>query len=109
MRSDISLPVPTNPSCGKLKIMVTTLDIDSELLDKLTENASARGLTLDRYVEAILREKLKDPGVEKLKVPFKNLSFPMGQPISQDIDLDKALALSFSLDDDSIRQHREAR
>ncbi|MCA9429460.1 MAG: hypothetical protein KC940_03020 [Candidatus Omnitrophica bacterium] len=75
------------------------INLDPELAERLTQRARACGSSLDQYVETILRDALVCSEKVKPRAPYKNLAFSMGQPVSEGINLDKALSLSFSLDD----------
>jgi len=75
------------------------INLDPELAERLTQRAQACGSSLDHYVEKILRDALECSGKVKPRAPYKSLAFSMGQPVGEGIDLDKALSLSFSLDE----------
>jgi len=75
--------------------MRTTVDIDTQLLERLREHADARGVSLKEALNRVLRRGLELPGVDA--EPYECPTFAMGEPLRP---LDKALALADALEDE---------
>ncbi len=82
--------------------MRTTVRIDDELLRDLKEQAHREGTSLAKFLNRVLRR-----GLEVLQQritparPFREKTFPMGEPR---VNLDKALALAVSMEDEESRE-----
>ena len=80
--------------------MRTTVQLDDDLMQDLKEQAPREGTSLARLVNRVLRH-----GMNALKQdskparPYRQKTFSMGQP---KVNLDKALALAASLEDEEV-------
>ncbi len=76
-----------------------TVRIDDDLLRDLKQRARAEGISLARLVNRALRQGMDSMGQATRPTPsYREKTFHMGEP---KVDLDKALALSASLEDDA--------
>ena len=82
--------------------MRTTVQIDDDLLRDLRERANREGTSLAKLINRVLRRGMSalrqanNPGR-----PYREKAFRMGEPR---VNLDKALALAASLEDDEVRE-----
>jgi hypothetical protein len=87
--------------------MRTTVRIDDDLLRDLREQAHRQGTSLATLVNRALRH-----GVSVLKKgtkparPYRERTFAMGRP---KVNLDKALAMAASLEDEEVCQELDQR
>ena len=80
--------------------MRTTLRIDDDLMRELRRRAQEEQLSLGSLISRLLRRALQaDPTKRKAARRHREKVFSMGRPT---LDLDKALALSASLEDQAI-------
>jgi hypothetical protein len=79
--------------------MRTTLRIDDELLRRLKQQAFAENVSLAKLVDRLLRRGLEDATKSRPARPFRQKTYPMGQPL---FDMNKALAVSGELEDEEI-------
>ena len=80
--------------------MRTTVTIDDDLLRELKEQAHEEGTSLAKLINRVLRRGVKEMRDEgKQARPFHQTTYPMGQP---KVNLNKALALAASLEDEEI-------
>lgn len=79
--------------------MRTTVDIDSHLLRRLRAEAHRRGVTFKELLQGIIRRGLEErpPAAGR----YRARTFAMGMP-TQPVNLDKALALSATLEDEEV-------
>lgn len=81
--------------------------IDDALLRELKELAQREGLSLTKLLNRVLRHGmsgLKDEG--KASRPYREKTFSIGPP---SVNLDKALMLAASLEDDEVREKLDRR
>ena len=82
--------------------MRTTVQIDDDLLRELKEQAHREGTSLARLINRVLRLGIgAAQQVNKPSRPYREKTFRMGEP---KVNLDKALAISASLEDDEVRE-----
>jgi len=82
--------------------MRTTVQIDDDLLRDLKEQAHREGTSLAKLINRVLRQGMNAlPQANKPSRPYREKTFRMGEP---NVNLDKALALSASLEDDEVRE-----
>jgi hypothetical protein len=80
--------------------MRTTVQIDDDLLRDLRERAHREGTSLAKLVNRALRHGISALAqAGKPKRPYRQKTFSMGQP---KVNLDKALALAASLEDEEV-------
>jgi hypothetical protein len=77
--------------------MRTTLRIDDDLLSELKQLADSEDLPLTDLVNRVLRQGLTTKPAKRRA--YREKTFSMGQP---KVDLDKALSLAASLEDDEV-------
>jgi hypothetical protein len=77
--------------------MQTTVNIDDDLLRRLQEDARREGVPLAELVNRLLRGVVRFGRREQAASPYREKTFAMGAPR---VNLDKALALAASLDDE---------
>ena len=82
--------------------MRTTLTIDDDLMRELKQAALRKSLPFKQIVNQVLRLGLQGLDPQKRPEPYKCPTFPMGDPASRGFDLDKALGLSVTLEDEEI-------
>lgn len=87
--------------------MRTTLDIDIHLLKALRAEANRRGVPFKEVVAGALRRGLTASAPAR-KTSYRCPTFAMGVPKSG-YDLDKALRLAATLEDDEITRKLAAR
>ena len=82
--------------------MRTTVQIDDDLIHELKERAHLEGVSLARLINRTLRHGISAMGQHsKLRRPYREKTFPMGEP---KVNLDKALALAASLEDEETQE-----
>lgn len=82
--------------------MRTTVPIDDDLLRDLKEQAHREGTSLARLINRVLRAGLDASRQAKPPDrPYREKTYNMGEPR---VNLDKALALAASLEDDETRE-----
>ncbi len=82
--------------------MRTTVQIDDDLLRELKQQAHREGTSLARLMNRVLRQGMSAlRQANKPGRPYREKTFRMGEPR---VSLDKALALSASLEDDEVRE-----
>lgn len=82
--------------------MRTTVRIEDGLMRELKELAHREGLSLTRLINRVLRRGLNAQQEERnVDRRRREKTFRMGQPR---VDLDKALALAASLEDEEVRE-----
>ena len=82
--------------------MRTTVTIDDDLLLELKEQAREEGTSLARLINRVLRHGVREMRLaDKRPRPFHQKTYPMGEPM---LNLDKALAIAASLEDEEIRE-----
>jgi hypothetical protein len=87
--------------------MRTTVRIDDALLRELKQRAQQDGVSLTKLINGVLRRGMYAPEEGgKLSRPYREKTFAMGKPL---VNLDKALALAASLEDEGIRDKLERR
>jgi len=80
--------------------MRTTVTLDDDLLMELKEQAHKEGTSLAKLINRVLRHGIRAMrGIDKRPREFRQKTYPMGQP---KVNLDKALALAASLEDEEI-------
>ena len=79
--------------------MRTTVDIDSHLLRRLRAEAHRRGVAFKDLLQGIIRRGLDDRAAPAAR--YRGPTFAMGMP-AQPMNLDKALAIAATLEDDEI-------
>ncbi len=87
--------------------MRTTVDIDDDLLKRLRNEAHHRGVRFKHLLNRVLRQGLNEPPT-KLAEAFECPSFAMGQA-ARSINLDKAIRVADSLEDEEIARELEQR
>jgi hypothetical protein len=86
--------------------MRTTLDIESDLLEKLRSEARQRGVSLKEALNRAIRAGLAGPRGEL--PPYECPSFSMGRP-DPSLDLDKALEIAARLEDEETAREMDRR
>ena len=87
--------------------MRTTVRIDDALLRELKQRAQQDGVSLTKLINGVLRRGIDAPeDGGKRSRPYREKTFAMGKPL---VNLDKALALAASLEDEGIRDKLERR
>lgn len=87
--------------------MRTTVRIDDSLLRELKEFAQREGLSLTKLLNRVLRRGMNGlKGEGKASRPYREKTFSIGQPA---VNLDKALTLAASLEDDEVREKLDRR
>ena len=82
--------------------MRTTVRIDDDLMRQLKQQAHGEGLSLTKLINRVLRKGMTDSGAgSKPRRACREKTFRMGQPKA---NLDKALALAASLEDEEVRE-----
>lgn len=82
--------------------MRTTVQIDSELLETLKEQARQKNVSFTHFLNQTLRAGIQAALASAVKRPhFEEKTYSMGTPR---LTLDKALALSATLEDEEIIQ-----
>ena len=82
--------------------MRTTVQIDDDLIRDLKNRAHDEGTSLAKLINRVLRHGIKAlQRANKPVRPFREKTFSMGEP---KIDLDKALSLAASLEDEEVRE-----
>ncbi len=80
--------------------MRTTVHIEDDLLRDLKEEAQRRKTSMTRLVNRVLRQGLADMRQERKQRPaYREKTFHLGEP---KVDLDKALRLAATLEDDEV-------
>lgn len=79
--------------------MRTTVDIDSHLLRRLRAEARRRGIAFKELLQGIIRRGLEDRPPTGGR--YRGRTFAMGAP-AHPINLDKALGLAATLEDDEV-------
>ena len=87
--------------------MRTTVDIDDDLLKRLRREAHHRGIRFKHLLNRVLRQGLDAPPATAAE-PFECQSFAMGQA-ARSINLDKAMRVADSLEDEEIVRQLEQR
>ena len=88
--------------------MRTTIELDDTIIAELRQLAHRRGVSLRQVVNEALRKSLIDHGGNLSRPRFRCPSYKMGQPTSA-VNLDKALALAGSLEDEQVVNELESR
>ncbi len=88
--------------------MRTTVDIDAELLRRLRQEASRRGVPFKHLLNAVLRQGLGGSGAVRRTRRYRCPSFSMGAP-RRGVNLDKALGLAATLEDDEVAVEMDRR
>ena len=78
--------------------MRTTVDLDRALLKRLRIEARERGLTVKSLLDLVIRRGLEAPVASHR--PYRSPVFAMGA--ARPVNMDKALSLAASLEDDEI-------
>ncbi|MFO1432408.1 MAG: hypothetical protein U1F76_20080 [Candidatus Competibacteraceae bacterium] len=82
--------------------MRTTVQIDSELLETLKEQARQQNVSFTHFLNQTLRAGIQAARASAVKKPrFEEKTFSMGTPR---LPLDKALALAATLEDEETIQ-----
>lgn len=82
--------------------MRTTVAIDDDLLQELKQRAHDEGTSLAKLINRFLRRGIQgERTVSKQQPPFRQRTYPMGEPR---LNLDKALALAALLEDEEVAQ-----
>ena len=82
--------------------MRTTVQIDDDLLRDLKEQAHREGTSLAKLINRVLRRGMSArEQANRPARPYREKTFRMGEPR---VNLDKALALAASLEDDEVRE-----
>ena len=89
--------------------MRTTLDIDKDLMQRLRDESHRTQRSLKETVNAALRRALEGAGTAGKGKRFRCPAYAMGQPVSEALDLDKALALADALRDAETARKLELR
>ena len=84
--------------------MRTTVDIEDDLLDKLRAEATRGRVPFKHLLNRLLRAGLEGHGVTR--TAYRCPTFGMGAPAG---DLDKALGIAATLDDDAVRRKLDLR
>ena len=87
--------------------MRTTVDIDDDLLKRLRHEAHHRGIRFKHLLNRVLRQGLHEPPATPAE-PFECPSFAMGQAAGS-INLDQAMRVADSLEDEEIARELEQR
>lgn len=86
--------------------MRTTVDLDADLLEQLRDEAHRLGIPLKHLLNSLLRRGLERGPVEI--EPYECPEFSMGEARSG-IDLDKALRVASTLEDEEIARRLRLR
>ncbi|MGD2069105.1 MAG: DUF2191 domain-containing protein [Gemmatimonadota bacterium] len=86
--------------------MRTTVDLDSDLLEELREEAHRRGVPFKHLLNSLLRRGLERGPVDV--EPYVCPEFSMGEP-RPGIDLDKALRIAGTLEDEEVARRLRLR
>lgn len=85
--------------------MRTTVDIEASLLKSLRREARKRSVPLKHLLNRLLRQALAEPQ-ENAATPYRLPTFSMGTPL---FNVDKALSVSASLEDEEIARKQHLR
>jgi hypothetical protein len=88
--------------------MRTTVDIDTDLMRALKERGNREGVSLRKTLNEALRRGLAT-GSARSPRRYRCPSVSMGYPAAPMIDLDKALALAFAMEDAEVARELELR
>lgn len=86
--------------------MRTTVDLDADLLERLRDEAHRRGVPFKHLLNSLLRTSLEHGPFEV--EPYQCPEFAMGEPRAG-IDLDKALRVASTLEDEEIARRLRLR
>ena len=78
--------------------MRTTVNVDNHLLKRLRAEAHRQGVSFKEFLDRVLHRGLEERAASR-RTPYVCPTFAMGAPLRQ---LDKALALADSLEDEEI-------
>lgn len=87
--------------------MRTTVDIDDDLLKRLRQEAHQHGVRFKHMLNRVLRRGLNEPSATPAE-RFECPSFALGEP-APSINLDKALRVADSLEDEEVARELERR
>jgi hypothetical protein len=85
--------------------MRTTVDIELPLLKRLRAEAQRRGISVKDLLQGLIRRGLQRSADQG---PYRAPSFAMGAP-NRSMNLDKALGMASSLEDDEIARELSVR
>jgi len=87
--------------------MRSTVRIDDDLMTTVKTRARGEGVSMTRMLNRVVRLGLESLSLDAGKpVPYREATFRMGQPR---VNLDKALALAATLEDDEALRKVELR
>lgn len=86
--------------------MRTTVDIDAHLLRRLRAEARRRGIAFKELLQGVIRRGLEEHPAAPAR--YRSRTFAMGTPKAP-INLDKALALAATLEDDEVARELSLR
>jgi len=88
--------------------MRTTLTIDDDLAKALKRRAQETGRSFKSLVNEALRIGLEETATEPVRRPYRLESVALGQ-VTAGLDMDKALLLAGSMEDEEIARKLEMR
>jgi len=86
--------------------MRTTIDIEDDLMRRIRERAHRAGVPIKRIVNRALRKSLTEKPAGRTR-PYKSPSFSMGPIVSPQLNIDKALAIADTLEQDAAGREME--
>ena len=86
--------------------MRSTVRIDDDLLEALKARAAAEGTSLTRTLNAVLRQGLSVANESRTRGSFEQRTVSLG---GATFDVDKALSVSASLEDEAVLEKLAAR
>ena len=107
MRMNICLDI--NSSYAMMLLMRTTIDIDDGIMAQLREMAHRSHTSLKESVNAAIRRGVRSDLSSVKSEPYRCPTFRMGSPLSDSVNLDKALSLAFAIEDSEVARELELR
>ena len=89
-----------------MRFMRSTVRIDDDLMEALKARAGSEGTSLTHVLNAVLRQGLKVANESRGKRRFEQRTVSLGGAL---FEVDKALSISASLEEDAVRAKLAAR
>lgn len=86
--------------------MKNLIQIDREILKSLTEKARQAGMPVGEFTNALLRREISEGSLPRTATPYKCPTFPFGTPETPGLNLDNALHISATLEDERVLGQR---